>query len=596
MRHVLGFVSTLVLIGCSSGGGSVVGITQTVGSGGGQVVSADGDLTLDIPAGALPADTEITVRRIAPTGLGPNVAVAYELGPDGLVFQQPVTVTLRLDQSPVGPGGVLQADVVALFSRSGAATEQAGAQVLTGDADAGDVTVSGAITHFSTLFGVEGNLRVEVDGVPDAISADDSFDVTFDAVVIAGGDKPAATLRAWGDAPLAPGEATPFEESVVALGSNPVGMGPFHCTSAGDGTFHATAMVDALSLPGGTESDQVLGYTVKLSKPVVHQATARVLPIQLAALEAAALSTVPVPGLVPDGTRAVTVAGDSAWAVVDTDTGAELAHESTPNGPTFGAILLADNGVFAVLAFGEWGAALWYWNGSAFGAPVILSTNRVTDAVRIAGGGVIFSDNTAGQVRFLEFVVNAYVVSAIVMNLPGVISATQLADGSILAVTGGAGGALYAAASRDVSLLLVAQIADTLRRVRALGNVAVISYYGGGVAFGGISVAARSAGVWALVFGLIGTSSVGVDLKQPTSDFQTAVTNGHIFIAATSYLTNEYRVIEVDADGNYVADTLAALPAGCEAPGHALWLPDTNELAVTCHDSNTLVLIPVATG
>lgn len=594
MRRVLGLLLPFLIVGCSSGGGSLSGISQMVGPSGGQVVSADGDLTLDIPAGALPADTEITIRGLPPSDLGPEVTAAYELGPDGLLFQQPVTVTLRLDQSPLGPGGVLQADVVVLLSRSGTETEPAGAQVLTGDADAGVMTVTGEIMHFSSLFGRLQGLSVKVDGVPDSISADEPFDVTFHAVATNSGDEPKATLRAWGDSPLSPGEESPFEVSVVALGSDPVGVGPFRCNSPGDGKFHATGILNDLGLPEGVGQD--FDFTVRLAKTVVHKATpgqARVLPLSLGALEAAEAIVDAVPGLVPDPKRAVTLAGEEVAAVVDVVTGAVLGQVSTPPGKTYGAILLAHGGVFVLFAYGDWGAALYYWDGSAFGAAVMLSTNNITDASRTPGGGLLFVDRAAGQGRFLEFVVNAYVVSAIVMNLPGIISATQLPDGSILAVTNGTGGGLYAAASPSATLVFVGLIADTLRRVRALDDVAAISYFGSGVAFGGISVAARTNGTWVLVFGLSGQSAAGVGLKKrPTSDFLQAVNDDHILIAATSYYTNEYRVIEVEADGNYWADSLVALPEGCEAPGHALWLPDTNELAISCHDSHALVVIP----
>jgi len=69
---------------------------------GGTVTSDDGNLTLEIPAGALDSDTEIAVsyaeseelpeslREIE--GAGPG----YHLQPDGLTFNDPVTVSLDL--------------------------------------------------------------------------------------------------------------------------------------------------------------------------------------------------------------------------------------------------------------------------------------------------------------------------------------------------------------------------------------------------------------------------------------------------------------------------------------------------------------------
>jgi len=600
MRRFLGFLSLLSILGCSSGGSSLSGISQMVGSGGGQVMSADGDLTLDIPAGALPADTEITIRKLAPSQLGPafegaDVAAAYELGPDGLTFQQPVTVTLRLDQQPVDPGGVLQAQVVALVTESDAGIEAADAQVLTGDGDAGLTTVTGEIGHFSRLVGVKDGITVEASGIPDRLAlgmnftVDVSADLSDDARQFG-----TLVLGAWGDAPTLPEVSIETSFGEVSSGHYSTSLGPISCASLGKGRVNASAEIRNY-FPSLAGPQLILDFKLVLWREVIHTGEAalvRTFHLTLIALEAAGVIPAPVPGLVPDPESAVTVPGKEACAVINVDTGAELGRVSTPPGATYGGILLAEGGVlaagevYALFAHGDWGAALYYWDGSVFGAPVMLTSNHITDAVRTPGGGLLFADNTAGQVRFLELAGGAYQVAALAMDLPDVISATQLPDGSILAVTSGTGGGLYTAASREATLLLVSQIADSLRRVRALDDVAAISYFGGGVGFGGISVAARNnAGVWGLVFGLIGTSSIGIDLK--------AATNGHLLIAATSYNTNEYRVIEVEADGNYWTDSLVALPAGCEAPGHALWLPDSNELAVTCHDSDTLAVIPV---
>jgi hypothetical protein len=605
MRRFLGFLLPLFLIGCSSRSGSLLGISQMVGSAGGKVVSADGDLTLDIPVGALAEDTEISVRKISRSELGPDfqgvdVAAAYELGPDGLAFLQPVTVTLRLDQSPLGTGDVLQADAVVLVSESGTEVEAAGSQVLAADADTGETTLTGEIEHFSGLVAVKGGVRFEASGVPRSMQVGFIFNADLD-LTVAQDARISGTVSFFSTSePETLYDNSPIPDDFTLSPGQSLSVldGPFSCIGAGLGRFIGVANFDDHLLTLERRVVTVHEFEIRVSTGISHTTAAgeeRTHPLPATLLEAMALAYVgDFPGMTAND-PVVTVGGKDAWLMVDHSTGEVVESLSTPAGQTYGAVPLADGGVSAVFAYGEWGAAVWYWVAGAFGAPVMLSTNHITDALAIPGGGLIFSDNTAGQIRFLEFVANAYVVSAIVMNLPGVISATQLADGSILAVTGGAGGALYAAASRDASLLLVAQIADTLRRVRALGDVAAISYYGGGVGFGGISVAARNAGVWALVFGLIGTSSIGIDLKQPSSDFAEAITSDHIFIAATSYNTNEYRIIEVEADGSYWADTLFALPEACEAPGHALWLPDTNELAITCHDSNTLTVIPVTT-
>lgn len=61
---------------------------------GGTLVSADGRLTLEVPAGALPTSQLLTIQPItnqAPGGVG----VAYRLGPEGTAFSAPVKLTFK---------------------------------------------------------------------------------------------------------------------------------------------------------------------------------------------------------------------------------------------------------------------------------------------------------------------------------------------------------------------------------------------------------------------------------------------------------------------------------------------------------------------
>lgn len=70
---------------------------------GGSVSSADGALTVEVPAGALDEDTEVRIVRLHPvdwpeelTDETPALGRVYDLQPDGLTFNQPVTVTRRI--------------------------------------------------------------------------------------------------------------------------------------------------------------------------------------------------------------------------------------------------------------------------------------------------------------------------------------------------------------------------------------------------------------------------------------------------------------------------------------------------------------------
>lgn len=71
--------------------------SATIGPAGGVLVSTDGRLRLDLPAGALDADTELTVQEIA-WGDGQ----AWSLTPDGTTFAVPVVATITLPEGETG--------------------------------------------------------------------------------------------------------------------------------------------------------------------------------------------------------------------------------------------------------------------------------------------------------------------------------------------------------------------------------------------------------------------------------------------------------------------------------------------------------------
>jgi hypothetical protein len=79
----------------AKGNPSGTATTQQVDGMGGSVTSADGRLTLDIPAGALASATQISVQPI--TSTTPNgIGLAYRLEPEGTAFAAPVTLTFHL--------------------------------------------------------------------------------------------------------------------------------------------------------------------------------------------------------------------------------------------------------------------------------------------------------------------------------------------------------------------------------------------------------------------------------------------------------------------------------------------------------------------
>jgi hypothetical protein len=86
----------------NGGGATEVGlpdgelVSKVIGAAGGTISSADSRVTLTIPAGALPKDTQILIQPItneAPNGLG----AAYRFLPDGITFAKPASLTFHYD-------------------------------------------------------------------------------------------------------------------------------------------------------------------------------------------------------------------------------------------------------------------------------------------------------------------------------------------------------------------------------------------------------------------------------------------------------------------------------------------------------------------
>lgn len=73
-------------------------VSKAIGSAGGTLSSPDGRVTLTIPAGALAANTTISIQPIentAPNGIGSS----YDFLPNGQQFAKPITVTLRYTEA-----------------------------------------------------------------------------------------------------------------------------------------------------------------------------------------------------------------------------------------------------------------------------------------------------------------------------------------------------------------------------------------------------------------------------------------------------------------------------------------------------------------
>jgi len=106
---VIAVLLGVVASGCETSG-------DTIGPRGGTVVSEDGRFALEIPAGALDDEVDITIDDVAcgePDAVGP----CYAVGPRGTAFKLPATASYELGGMDLG--GVDPADLHLVVERDG---------------------------------------------------------------------------------------------------------------------------------------------------------------------------------------------------------------------------------------------------------------------------------------------------------------------------------------------------------------------------------------------------------------------------------------------------------------------------------------------
>lgn len=122
-------------------GVSVGALTQSrIGAAGGRVVSSDNIVTLDIPAGALSAETTISIEPLTNTAPG-GIGRAYRLLPSGLTFALSATLTIGYGNANIAPSS-------AAIAFQGSDNIWQGL-VAVSQTDAGRHSVTATISHFT---------------------------------------------------------------------------------------------------------------------------------------------------------------------------------------------------------------------------------------------------------------------------------------------------------------------------------------------------------------------------------------------------------------------------------------------------------------
>jgi len=181
MRSRLAVLVALLLVVGACGGGSGSSTTAATGATttttvaattttnpGFEVTSEDGDLIVEVPAEAMATDPGITIGVLAPEDFPPELAAAaddpnariYDLGPEGLEFAAPVTVTRRIDAARFEGLTADMVPLVAMITHNTDGTYEAYDDLrVTRRGD--DIFVSGTTTHFSPAIAVNLGQYVE---------------------------------------------------------------------------------------------------------------------------------------------------------------------------------------------------------------------------------------------------------------------------------------------------------------------------------------------------------------------------------------------------------------------------------------------------
>src|SRR5439155_9452801 len=132
------------LAACKDGTGPKTSM-PSVGPSGGTVQSADGNVVLVFPPGAVSTNLAIVVERATTFPADPAVVsgTVYHLGPDGAQFAQPVQLTIKYAPTVLPPG--VQESLLKLYKAIGGGWQE----IAGSSANPVSRTVTGLITSFS---------------------------------------------------------------------------------------------------------------------------------------------------------------------------------------------------------------------------------------------------------------------------------------------------------------------------------------------------------------------------------------------------------------------------------------------------------------
>jgi len=129
-------LSCFILAGCTSGFELSTDGYESFGRAGGSMQTPDGALEVEIDAGSLVGELELSVGQLDDCFAG--ALVCYEVEPAGLTLRKPVTLTV--DLVGVEESALLDAELLSIYLREGGSWREA--RSLSADAEPTSITLA----------------------------------------------------------------------------------------------------------------------------------------------------------------------------------------------------------------------------------------------------------------------------------------------------------------------------------------------------------------------------------------------------------------------------------------------------------------------
>lgn len=612
---------------------------QIIGAAGGEVVSADGFVTLTIPAGALSSDESISITKVTidqqDSFLGDefdgidDIRSVYDLTPEGLVFDAPITVTLQSEDNPVIDDTTMGGPFQFLLSSDGTIAEVLGDMTLIADADSGNIMLQGTLEHFSPLvysyeIDFDRSFGWEIIGVPDTINLGETKVVTASvkSLVL----KLSSGTYTDDDSPLQFQNESTMDINLTGSDHDLSGDITYRCNKAGEGSYSGEIIISLAEVYTG----QIFG--VKASKKVTClgdnpppdsrlQIGINPVPSGLTSIETLQigkfLSLLILVDTVVQSTNDLMAlfTGAQGWSLFNL-TKNELVTDSIDQSrtdPIFGThlasyLLASSNVAGMILQYGDgvFGSIQCNYDqeAQAFGNFCQLSQGTGFDAVSVGN-----SHNTTQVTYATSFGVGVIqldpqteIFTRNEFSSPGTIFGPRSAvrantTGPLLALSqSGSTARLSLVDSEGVVTDAGSLPGEDARKLRCLDNLCVITIFDDGSGEGALRLVRWDGTTVPVIVDTpikVGNGPVNTDLIL--------LANGNFLIVSTGFNDNSVTLTEVTSAGVEVSSNSSPAPSGCSQPAHAVFyipsvVAEEAQVVGTCFATGNYFVLNIVSG